>query len=113
MSNKEFISELRSRVNPQYEDCIGTESHERKQCADALEAADKRIAELTAERDALKKDADRWGTMSGLMFLGNVFAEQDVDGGYKITLDPAENLLGVSWEGNSPEEAIDQAKEQG
>lgn len=67
------------------------------------------VAELEKQRDGLVKDAERWAGMSGLMFLGNVFAEQDEDGGYSITLDPAENLLGVTWNGNSPEEAIDAA----
>jgi hypothetical protein len=44
--NAELIADLRERINPAYADQRGTESYERKQCADALEAADKRIAEL-------------------------------------------------------------------
>lgn len=75
------------------------------QAQELLKEQGSQVAKLIAERDSMKEDAGRWGTMSGLMFLGNVFAEQDEDGGYKITLDPAENLLGVSWEGNSPEDA--------
>ena len=71
------------------------------------------IKKLKAERDELRRDAERWRTLSALMFLGNVECTQDADGGYRIELDPAENMLGVSWEGNSPEEAIDAAMAQG
>jgi hypothetical protein len=35
---QEFVAELRSRINPAYADVIGTESHERKQCADMIES---------------------------------------------------------------------------
>ena len=71
------------------------------------------LAALKAENESLKRDAERWRTMSALMFLGNVECTQDVDGGYRIELDPAENMLGVSWEGNSPEGCIDAAMAQG
>ena len=71
------------------------------------------LAALKAENESLKRDAERWRTLSALMFLGNVECTQDADGGYRIELDPAENMLGVSWEGNSPEEAIDAAMAQG
>ena len=67
------------------------------------------IKKLKAENESLKLDAERWRMLSALMFLGNVECTQDADGGYRIELDPAENMLGVSWEGNSPEEAIDAA----
>ena len=71
------------------------------------------IKKLKAENESLKRDAERWRMLSALMFLGNVECTQDADGGYRIELDPAENMLGVSWEGNSPEEAIDAAMAQG
>ena len=71
------------------------------------------IKKLKAENESLKRDAERWRTLSALMFLGNVECTQDADGGYRIELDPAENMLGVSWEGNSPEEAIDAVMAQG
>ena len=71
------------------------------------------IKKLKAENESLKLDAERWRTLSALMFLGNVECTQDADGGYRIELDPAENMLGVSWEGNSPEEAIDAAMAKG
>ena len=71
------------------------------------------LAALKADNESLKLDAERWRMLSALMFLGNVECTQDADGGYRIELDPAENMLGVSWEGNSPEEAIDTAMAQG
>lgn len=71
------------------------------------------IKKLKAENEGLKRYAERWRMLSALMFLGNVECTQDADGGYRIELDPAENMLGVSWEGNSPEEAIDAAMAQG
>jgi len=53
---QELIDDLRGRINPQYVDCMGTESHERKQCLDAIEsllAENERLnAELAKYRDA-------------------------------------------------------------
>lgn len=37
-AHKALLSDLRSRINPQYEHVIGTESYERRQCAEAIEA---------------------------------------------------------------------------
>ena len=33
----ELISDLKFRINPQYENIVGTESYERRQCVEALE----------------------------------------------------------------------------
>ena len=55
-ANAELIADLRERINPAYADMRGTESYERKLCADALAAADKRIAELEAAIVAWKAD---------------------------------------------------------
>lgn len=75
-----------------------------------LTAAEQRAAEA-------EKDAERWERVSALMFIGNVELTQGEDGGYWIEVDPVENILGQSWFGNSPEEAVDaiasnQTKEQ-
>jgi hypothetical protein len=60
LGNAELISDLRERINPAYADQRGTESYERKQCADALEAADKRIAEERETYDRLfEEGADK------------------------------------------------------
>ena len=53
MNIEELITDLRSRVNPQYYDQIGTESYERHQCVLALES-------LLARIDVLRKDAERY-----------------------------------------------------
>lgn len=37
MTAQDLIADLRSRINPAYANQRGTESHERKVCADALE----------------------------------------------------------------------------
>ena len=55
----------------------------------------------------LRRDAERWRKMATLMFIGNVELNQDEDGGYSISVDPVENILGKTWCGNSPDEAID------
>ena len=52
MNIKELIADLRSRVNPQYYDQIGTESHERHQVVKALEL-------LRQENERLRKDVGR------------------------------------------------------
>lgn len=44
MTPQDLIRDLRSRINPAYADQRGTESHERKVCADAMEM-------LVKERD--------------------------------------------------------------
>jgi len=59
MNIEELIADLRSRVNPQYYDQIGTESYERHQCVLALESLMARIEVLRIENKALRADADR------------------------------------------------------
>lgn len=51
---KDFVKDLRSRVNPIYADQPGTESFERKLCADAIERLD---MELTAATLRIENDA--------------------------------------------------------
>lgn len=69
---QELLADLRSRINPAYQDVRGTESHERKQCADAIEALQGECAEhkenairnarqavaFRAERDQLQSKLD-------------------------------------------------------
>lgn len=49
MNHQELIDDLKGRINPQYVDCIGTESYERKQCLDAIES-------LLAENERLNAE---------------------------------------------------------
>ncbi len=46
-----LIDDLRSRINPQYADQKGTESYERKQCADALAALQSQVFDLKGSLD--------------------------------------------------------------
>jgi hypothetical protein len=46
MTPQELIADLRGRINPAYAGTLGTESFERRLCADALEAQAGRIADL-------------------------------------------------------------------
>ena len=53
MDYQELIDDLKGRINPQYVDCIGTESYERKQCLDAIES-------LLAENARLKVELAKY-----------------------------------------------------
>ena len=59
MNIEQLITDLRSRVNPQYYDQIGTESYERHQVVKALESLMARIEVLRVQNAALRADADR------------------------------------------------------
>lgn len=59
MTPLELVLELRSRINPIYAAQIGTESHERKLCADALEAL---LVENAALRGFAAEAIEEWAT---------------------------------------------------
>ena len=66
MTPQDLIADLRSRINPAYSAQLGTESYERRLCAEAIEAqlADGEklrddIARLRTQRDYLLSDARR------------------------------------------------------
>lgn len=42
------LEEIKSRINPQYQDCVGTESYERKWLCDRIDALEKQRDELLA-----------------------------------------------------------------
>jgi len=67
------------------------------------------ILQLLNYVESLERDAARWRTMSSLMFLGEVELTQNDEGGYSISIDPVETIIGKTWDGDSPEEAIDAA----
>lgn len=52
MEVTEFVSDLRSRINPAYAATLGTESYERRLCAEAIEGLLSKLAE--AEKDAAR-----------------------------------------------------------
>ncbi len=55
MTPRDLIDDLRSRINPAYAAQVGTESYERRLCAEALEAQADEIDRLRA--DAVEADA--------------------------------------------------------
>ena len=52
-AHKKFAYDLRQRINPAYAAQRGTESYERRECAESIE-------ELVSEIERLKADADRY-----------------------------------------------------
>lgn len=59
MTPRDLIADLRSRINPAYAAQRGTESYERRLCAEALEAQADEIARLRMQRDGLLSAARR------------------------------------------------------
>lgn len=68
------------------------------------------VDKANKEIEALRADAERWQAMSALMFICNLELKQDEDGGYSISVDPVENIIGKTFTGDTPEEAIDKAR---
>lgn len=104
MNIEELIADLRSRVNPQYYDQVGTESYERNQCVLALESLMARNDVLRKENEALRADADRIDWLAdventvGSVVLPREIVEANVSSlrqaidaarGAKITQEPA------------------------
>ncbi len=104
MNIEQLIADLRSRVNPQYYDQIGTESYERHQVVKALESLMARIDVLRTENAALRADADRIDWLAdvnnsvGSVVLPREIVEANVSSlrqaidaarGAKITQEPA------------------------
>jgi hypothetical protein len=90
MTNKELIAQLRERIDPYYAVQRGTESYERKLCADALEAADKRIAELEIFKTAYLEQVELHNkTLSEL---------REAERKLAIALDALEELC--EWDGD-------------
>lgn len=68
-------------------------------------AADNEV--LLVEIAALKNRAARWDAVETLMILGDVELTQAEDGGYRIFVEPVENILPTAWDGNTPDEVAD------
>lgn len=79
MNIEQLIADLRSRVNPQYYDQIGTESYERNQCVLALESLMARIEVLSVQNAALRADADRIDWLADVNnTVGSVVLPRDI-----------------------------------
>ncbi len=59
MTTQDLIKDLRSRINLAYDKQIGTESYERRICAEALELLLDEITLLRTQRDYLLSAAQR------------------------------------------------------
>ena len=72
MTPTDLIADLRSRINPAYAHQIGTESHERRLCVEALEELFDEIARLRTQRDYLLSAARRTLDENGHLADGDV-----------------------------------------
>lgn len=59
------------------------------------------------ELEQLRVSAVRWDAIETLMMLGDVELKQAEDGGYRIHVEPAENIMATSWDGDTPEQTVD------
>lgn len=59
-AHKGLAYDLRQRINPAYATQRGTESYERRECAEAIEDLIAQVEALTAERDAVLQQAQQW-----------------------------------------------------
>lgn len=64
------------------------------------------------EVNSLRIRARRWDAVETLMVLGNVELTQAMDGGYSIHVEPVENILSQSWDGDTPEQVADKVVAQ-
>lgn len=102
MTPNDLIDDLRSRINPAYAATLGTESYERRLCAEALEAQADEIARLRTQRDYLLSAARRTLDENGHLADGDVCTllvlkravETLTEVGGGRTVQPVEFLLG-------------------
>ncbi len=59
-----LVYDIRQRINPQYADQRGTESYERKECADMIDALRERLAELEQDNQHLSDELTLLGKVS-------------------------------------------------
>ena len=55
----------------------------------------------------LRACAERWHVIETLMMIGDVELTQAEGGGFRISVEPVENIMAISWEGNTPEQVAD------
>lgn len=60
----------------------------------------------------VRAKAARWDAVETLMILGDVELTQAEDGGYRIAVEPVENILPTSWEGGDPDSVADKVVAQ-
>ena len=70
------------------------------------------LEEAADEIEALRAKAARWDAIETLMILGDVELTQTEDGGYSIYVEPVENILPTSWNGDTPDQVADKVAAQ-
>ena len=108
---EKYINELRNQVSSLKAELREINTAIDGPACDLTHTAAECIKKLKEENESLRKDAERWAAMSALMFLGDIECTQD--DGYTICVEPVENIVGKCWNGDTPEEAIDDAMAQG
>ena len=92
MTPNDLIADLRSRINPAYAATLGTESYERRLCAEALES-------LIAELDSLRAAAEKSALVTRRAFVcfaqnGNIrFWSQDCERAQKFSAETGAPLV--------------------
>lgn len=75
---KDFVKDLRSRINPIYVDQPGTESFERQLCADVIERLDMEATAWEVRVDNLKAENDRLIDRHSLLINENNALYQEI-----------------------------------
>lgn len=70
------------------------------------------ILDIEVDIDELRVKAARWEAIETLTILGDVELTQAEEGGYRIYVEPVENILATAWEGDTPERVADRVVAQ-
>lgn len=70
------------------------------------------ILDTEVDIDELREKAARWDAIETLMILGDVELTQAEEGGYRIYVEPVENIMATGWGGDTPEQVADKVVAQ-
>ena len=70
------LEEIKARINPQYADTIGTESHERKWLCDLIELLRQQLADCK-KREVMLRDLIPKRIPDGFVSFGKYYSEQE------------------------------------
>ena len=70
------------------------------------------ILDIEVDIDELRVKAARWEAIETLMILGDVELTQAEEGGYRIYVEPVENIMATGWGGDTPEQVADKVVAQ-
>lgn len=103
MTTDELIADLKSRINPGYAHQLGTESHERRQCVEALESLRAEVERLTTCLAKANEQAEHFEREWYL--LGDEAERLRKDSAKAQVCMDLHEALGVRW-GDDPYSAI-------